>query len=754
MIHEIKLSIGGLKCQSCVVNIEHELKRFPEIRSASVNLATETAYIEYEHGAIELEQIIKAIEKLGYKVIRDKDDSGENHEHREAELEHHGHDHQQIESEKNIRALKKRFILTAIFGAPVLYLAMGMLVGLPQPPIPETAKIVIQFILSTAVIAAAFNIWASGARGYRHLRPNMDTLIFTGTLAAYVYSIVVSILIISGKNISGELYFESAALILVFISLGKYLEGVTRGKTGEAIKKLIGLQPKDAIVIRGGKEIKIPIVELRVGDIVVVKPGGKIPVDGIVVEGYSAVDEKAITGESIPVEKKKGDIVIGATVNKTGALQFRATKIGADTMLAQIIKIVEKAIASKAPIQLLADKISFYFVPAVMVIAVVAAIVWLIAGQPIPFALTIFVAVLIITCPCALGLATPTAVMMGTGLAAQNGILIKTKDALEKARGINMVIFDKTGTITKGEPAVTDIIKFKDKDILKKAASVEKKSEHPLAAAIVKKAEEEKLELLATSDFEAIVGRGARSKISNHLVLVGTRKLMQENHISVDASIEKEMAKLEGSGKTSVLVAQDKEIIGIIAIADTLKEYSKKAIKILHDLNIKTAIISGDNKKVAEAIAKEVGIDSVVAEVLPQDKASKIKKFQQQKFTVAMVGDGINDAPALAQADLGIAIGSGTDVAVETGEIVLIKDDLRDVITAIEISRYTLRKIKQNLFWAFIYNILGIPIAAGILYPFTGFLLNPAVAAIAMAFSSFSVAANSALMRTYKPRIK
>ncbi|HLD34341.1 MAG TPA: heavy metal translocating P-type ATPase, partial [Patescibacteria group bacterium] len=381
MIHEIKLNIGGLKCQSCVVNIEHELKKFPEIKSASVNLATETAYIEYEHGAIELETIVKTIERLGYKVIRDESE-GEHKDHR-SEVEHHGHDHQQIESNKNIKALKNRFILTALFGVPVLYLAMGMLIGLPQPSISEKMGVIIQFILSSAVILAAFNIWVSGARGYLHLRPNMDTLIFTGTLAAFVYSIVISILKFMGQDMAGELYFESAALILMFISLGKYLEAVTRGKTGEAIKKLIGLQPKEAIVIRKGKEVKIPIVEVRLGDIVVVKPGGKIPVDGIVVEGYSAVDEKAITGESIPVEKKKGDIVIGATVNKTGSLQFKATKIGSDTMLAQIIKIVEKAIASKAPIQLLADKVSFYFVPAVMVIATLAAIVWLIAGQPI-----------------------------------------------------------------------------------------------------------------------------------------------------------------------------------------------------------------------------------------------------------------------------------------------------------------------------------------------------------------------------------
>ncbi|MDP2864092.1 MAG: copper-translocating P-type ATPase, partial [bacterium] len=553
-----------------------------------------------------------------------------------------------------------------------------------------------------------------------------------------------------------HLYYESAALILVFISLGKYLEAVTKGKTSEAIKKLIGLQPKEATVIKDGQEIKVPISSVKVGDIILIKPGEKIPVDGTVIDGYSGVDEKAITGESMPVEKKKGDEVIGSTINKTGALKFEATRVGKDTMLAQIIKIVEEAMGSKAPIQLLADKVSFYFVPVVIIIAILALTIWLVAGQSFAFALTVFVAVLIIACPCALGLATPTAVMMGTGLAAQNGILIKSGKALETARDVNMVIFDKTGTLTKGEPSVTDVVKIKNDAnealILQIAASVEKNSEHPLAQAIVNKAKEEKVNLSEAKNFQAIPGHGVSADLENKKILFGTRKLMVDNQIN-PAVLEEKIIGLENQGKTVMILSFGGEIIGLIAVADTLKEYSKEAVEMLHRMGKKVAIITGDNERVGQAIAKEVNIDRVLAEVLPQEKSAEIKKLQQEGNVVAMVGDGINDAPALAQADLGIALGSGTDVAMETGEIVLIKDDLRDVITAIDLSNYTLDKIKQNLFWAFIYNIVGIPIAAGILYPFTGWLLNPVIAAAAMAFSSVSVVSNSLLMKRYRFKI-
>jgi len=608
------------------------------------------------------------------------------------------------------------------------------------------------------VIIVAFKLYISGLKAILRRAPNMDSLIFIGTSAAYVYSVAISLSTWLNIKTYGmkELYYEIAGFILIFILLGKYLEAITKGKTSEAIKKLIGLQPKEATIIKDDEEIKIPISEVKVGDIILVKPGEKIPVDGIVIDGYSGVDEKAITGESIPVEKSKGDEVIGATINKTGVLKFKATRVGKDTMLAQIIKIVEEAMGSKAPIQLLADKVSLYFVPTVVVIAIVSFAVWIFAGHPFPFALTAFIAVLIIACPCALGLATPTAVMMGTGLAAKNGILIKSGKALEIARDLDIVIFDKTGTLTKGEPSVTDVVKIKndvsENLVLQIAASVEKNSEHPLSEAIVKKAKEKNLALSEVEGFQAIPGYGVTADLKNKKILFGTRKLMTNNQINPNI-IEEKMIVLEDQGKTAMILAVEKDIIGIIAVADTLKDYSKEAVKMLHKMGKKVAIITGDNKRVGQAIAQQVGIDRVLAEVLPQEKSAEIKKLQSEGNIVAMVGDGINDAPALAQADLGIALGSGTDVAMETGEIVLIKDDLRDVVIAIDLSKYTLNKIKQNLFWAFFYNIVGIPVAAGILYPFTGWLLNPAIAAVAMAFSSVSVVLNALSMKFYKSKI-
>jgi len=728
------LKITGMHCASCAANIEHALKKEAGIKSANVNFAVEKLYLEYDHEQITLEKIKNLVDKLGYQI---KEEDGAEEEMSFGEHDHHG----------KARELKKRFIIALICGLPVIYMVMGGLLGLPMPMIFEKYAIPLQFALATAVILATFNIWTDGFKSLWRLHPNMDSLIFIGTATAYFYSLISSIL-----SLTRDLYYESAVFILIFISLGNYLEEVTKGKTSEAIKKLIGLQPKEATIVRGSEEIKIPISEVKVGDIILVKPGEKIPVDGIVIDGYSGVDEKAITGESIPVEKKKDDEVIGATINKTGVLKFRATRVGKDTMLAQIIKIVEEAMGSKAPIQLLADKVSFYFVPAVIVLAVLSFVVWLLLGQSFAFALTAFVAVLIIACPCALGLATPTAIMMGTGLAAQNGILIKSGKALEIARDLNIVVFDKTGTLTKGEPSLTDIVKTKDEIdenyILKIAASVEKNSEHPLAQAIVNKAKEEKIELLKVEGFQAIPGQGVSAEIEKKKILLGTGKLMNNNQIDT-AKIEEKKAVLENQGKTAMILAENNEIIGIIAVADTLKDYSKEAVKMLHRMGKKVAIITGDNKRVGQAIAEQVGIDKVLAEVLPQEKSAEIKKLQSEGNIVAMVGDGINDAPALAQADLGIALGSGTDVAMETGEIVLIKDDLRDVVTAIDLSKYTLNKIKQNLFWAFFYNVIGIPVAAGILYPFTGWLLNPMIAAAAMAFSSVSVVSNALSMKRY-----
>lgn len=749
------LKILGMHCASCALNIENALKKESGIKSANVNFASEKLYLEFDQIKISPATVKKIIKELGYQALEETFESTRHDHHKEIMAQETG-------------KLKKRFILSFVFSLPIIYMIMGEMLGLPIPKIFENYGIIIQLILASAVIAFSFNIWASGFKNLWRLTPNMDSLIFIGTAVAYFYSLVVSLLMFLKIKVEAHLYYESAALILVFISLGKYLEALTKGKTSEAIKKLIGLQPREATALRDNGEIKIPIAEVKVGDIILVKPGEKIPVDGIVIDGYSGVDEKAITGESIPVEKKKGDEVIGATINKTGVLKFKATRVGKDTTLSQIIKIVEQAMNSKTPIQLLADRVSFYFVPSVIGVAVLAFVIWLLAGQPFSFALTVFVSVLIIACPCALGLATPTAVMMGSGLAAKNGILIRSAKALEIAREIDIVIFDKTGTLTKGEPSVTDVIKVKDKIdenyILQLAASIEKNSEHPLAQAMVNKAKAKKINLLEVKNFQAIPGQGVCAELENKKILLGTRKLMFNNQIN-PAPVEEKMVALENQGKTAMILAQDKEIIGIIGVADTLKDYSKEAVAMLHKMGKKVAMITGDNERAAKVIAKQLNIDYVLAEALPSDKAKIIKKIQEGKkignwklevknsrrrLVVAMVGDGINDAPALAQADLGIALGSGTDVAMETGEIVLIKDDLRDVITAIDLSKYTLKKIKQNLFWAFIYNIVGIPVAAGILYPFTGWLLNPVIAAAAMAFSSVSVVFNALSMKRYQ----
>ena len=549
-----------------------------------------------------------------------------------------------------------------------------------------------------------------------------------------------------------ELYFESVGVIITLILLGKYLEAVSKGKTSEAIKKLMGLAPKTATVIRDGKETVIPIEEVRVGDIVLVRPGEKIPVDGEVVEGRTSVDESMLTGESIPVEKNPGDSVVGASINKNGSIKFRATKVGKDTVLAQIIKLVEDAQGSKAPIAKLADIISGYFVPAVMVIALFAGLAWYISGQSAVFSLTIFVSVLVIACPCALGLATPTAIMVGTGKGAEYGVLIKGGEALETAHKVKTIVLDKTGTITEGKPVVTDIItdgKIAPEELLRLSASAERGSEHPLGEAIVNGAKEKNLELSEAESFEAIPGQGIEVVIEGRRMLLGNKKLMDSRNIEI--TLEEESNKLAREGKTPMYVAIDNELAGIIAVADVMKPSSRKAIEILHNMGIEVVMITGDNRITAEAIARQVGIDRVLAEVLPQDKAEEIKKLQSEGKKVAMVGDGINDAPALAQADIGIAIGSGTDIAMESADIVLMRSDLMDVPTAIQLSKKTIRNIKQNLFWAFAYNTAGIPIAAGLLHIFGGPLLNPIFAAAAMAFSSVSVVTNALRLRKFKP---
>jgi len=745
MNDKVILRISGMHCTACVLNIENTLKKEKGVKSANVNFAADKAYIEYDPAETDLDSIKTIIKRIGYQA--EEETYGPDHAH-----------HQGMEKDDEIQKLKKRFILALVFGLPIIYMVMGEILHLPMPEFSITFSLIFQIVFSTAVILVCFNIWTSGFKGLLQLVPNMDSLIFIGTAAAYFYSLAIAFSYFFGIFTTFEnLYFESAVFILIFISLGEYLEALTKGRTSQAVKNLIGLQPKEALIIKNGREEKISISNIKVGDIVLVKPGGKIPVDGEIIEGYSGVDEKMITGESIPVEKNKGDQVIGATINQTGILQIRATRVGKDTMLSQIIKIVEEAIGSKAPIQVLADKISFYFVPGVIIIAFLTLFLWLGLGKNFEFALTSFVSVLIIACPCALGLATPTAVMMGTGLGAKSGILIKSNKALEMAHKVNMVIFDKTGTLTRGEPKVTDVVEiesagFKKENILKLAASIEKNSEHPLAQAIVKKTMEEKIAILDVTNFQALPGMGVSAMLQNKKIILGTRKLMIENKIDI-TNIEKRMQELEEQGRTVMILVQDKEILGLIAVADTLKEHSKDAVEALHRMGKEVAIITGDNKRVGKAIAKQLDIDRVLAEVLPQGKAAEIKKLQEEGNIVAMVGDGINDAPALAQSDLGIALGSGTDVAIETGEIILVKDDLRDVVTAIDLSGYTLKKIRQNLFWAFFYNSVSIPLAAGILYPAFGLLLNPMIAAAAMAFSSVSVVLNALSMKGYKPKL-
>lgn len=762
---KITLRISGIHCASCVVKIERALKKEEGVILANVNFALSTLAIEFNSQLIDISEIKDKIKEIGYETEEQHEHGADN-----KTMDHddsHGHDHNQNETNA-----KNKFWIALLFGSPLLIFALSDILKVSLPSILEDYSQIIQLILSTLVIFSGRNIWKNGIKELVNLNPGMDSLIFLGTVVAYFYSLFISITLLLNikTGLTEYLYYDSAAFIIIFILLGRYLETLTKSKTSEAIKKLMGLSAKEATVIKNKKEKRIPISEVKIGDVILVKPGEKIPVDGTVVEGYSGVDEKAITGESVPVEKKKGDFVIGATINKTSVLKFRAEKVGEETMLAQIIKVVEEALSGKAGYQVLADRIAYYFVPVVILIAALSFIFWLLAGQPLPFAVSTLITVLIIACPCALGLATPTAIVMGTGLAAGEGILIKDVNSLENAQKLDVVIFDKTGTLTKGEPVVTDIIpngKWKMENgetssihyplsithhrLLQIAASIEKNSEHPLAQAIVEKAKQKKIKLVKVDKFKVIPGKGVGALLEGKKIYLGTRKLLNENGIETKM-IEKKLEKLEDQGKTTVILAWEKEVLGIVAISDTLKEYAGETVSSLQSMGKEIYILTGDNKRVGSAVAREVGADSVLAEVLPQEKSAQVKKLQKNGKVVAMVGDGINDAPALAQANVGIALGSGTDIAMETGSIVLVKDDLRSVVRAIELSGYTAKKIKQNLFWAFVYNVVTIPVAAGILYPATGWLLNPSVAAAAMAFSSVSVVLNTLLMKAYKAK--
>ena len=748
-LNQTIIPISGMTCASCAKAVERSVGKLDGVQTVDVNFATEKASISYIPEKVKLSEIKEAIKKAGY-------------EPRDAENKN-AVDEDKIRKEKEVKSLWIKFIVSAVFAVPLFYIAMGQMIKEPFGPLPLPQIInpdinplnfgLIQLFLTIPIVIAGYKFYTIGTKAILSKSPNMDSLIAIGTGAALSYSLYSLYLTFNGDMMAiHNMYFESAGVIITLVLLGKFLESVAKGKTSEAIKKLMGLSPKTAIIIKDNKEIEIPIEEVEVGDVIVVKPGSKIPVDGIVVEGHTSVDESMLTGESIPVEKSVGSHVVGASINKNGTIKFKAEKVGSDTAISQIIKLVEDAQGYKAPIAKLADVISGYFVPIVFAIAVIVSIAWFISGKDIEFALSIFIAVLVIACPCALGLATPTAIMVGTGKGAENGILIKGGEALESTHKINTIVFDKTGTITEGKPVVTDIITDGDinkDELLKIAASAEKGSEHPLGEAIVKEGEKKNLGLYNIDKFVAIPGHGIEVEIESKGILLGNKKLMQDRKIAL-RKLEEISDKLAAEGKTPMYIAINNKIAGIIAVADIVKESSAKAIMKLHDMGIEVAMITGDNKKTADAIARQVGIDKVLAEVLPQDKSSEVKKLQSEGRFVAMVGDGINDAPALAQADIGMAIGSGTDVDMESADIVLMKSDLMDVPTAIKLSRSTMRNIKENLFWAFAYNVIGIPIAAGVLYLFGGPLLNPVIAALAMAFSSTSVLLNALRLKRFK----
>ncbi|MBI5750310.1 MAG: copper-translocating P-type ATPase [Nitrospinae bacterium] len=750
------LPIGGMSCASCAARIERNLKKLNGVTDATVNFGTEKASVEYSPSIVDLPAIKKTIVDTGYTVIEveEKNLLDIDRERREGEL----------------RVLKNEVIESASLSIFIMIGSMQMFIPY-FPSIPHSTMNSILFILTTFVQFKCGSRFYTGAwAALKHLSADMNVLVAVGTSIAYLYSAFVTFFPSVFPDGESEVYYDTAAVIITLILLGRYLEQRAKGRTSEAIKKLMGLKAKSAKVIRNGGEIEVSVEDLIVGDIVVVRPGEKIPVDGEIIEGTGAVDESMLTGESMPVDKKIGDTIIGATINRDGFIKFKTIRIGKDTLLSQIIKTVEEAQGSKAPIQRLADKVAGIFVPTVIGIAVATFFIWYLSGQPFTMAMLAFVGVLIIACPCALGLATPTAIIVGTGKGAENGILIKGGESLETAHKIDTIVFDKTGTLTAGKPSVTDIITNKgqgargkgqeidSEELLRLAASAEAGSEHPYGLAIVTKAQEKEIKPYDIEEFKVFPGHGIKAKIKGMTILMGNEKKMSEEGINLNGFKEKPAPldfkkvadELSSHGKTPMYVAINNEMAGIIAVADTLKKDSIEAIRELQDMGLEVIMITGDNKRTAEAIAREAGIKRVLAEVLPQDKAEEVKRLQKEGKVVAMVGDGINDAPSLAQADVGIAIGAGTDIAIESSDITLIRNDMRGVSTAIRLSRQTMKTIKQNLFWAFFYNVIGIPIAAGILYPFYGILLKPIFAAAAMAFSSVSVVTNSLRLKRFE----
>ncbi len=722
---KVELPITGMTCANCARTIERALRKLDGVLEVNVNLASEKASVEYIPSLVSLEALKSAVEDAGYGVIELGEEIG-------------AEDVEARAREQEIKRQRRLLIIGLIFTVPTFLLSMGTDLGF----LPDFAlrKYILLLLATPVQFYVGWQFYRGTYKSLKQWSAGMDTLIAMGSSAAYFYSLAATFFI------EGHVYYETAAMIITLIVLGKYLEARAKGRTSEAIKRLMGLRARTARVIRDGEEVDLPVEAVQVGDLIIVRPGEKIPVDGVVAEGRSAIDESMITGESLPVAKEIGDEVIGATINKTGSFKFQATKVGKDTVLAQIIRLVEEAQGSKAPVQRLADRVAGVFVPAVISIAFLTFLAWFfLGGAGLDRALINMVAVLVIACPCALGLATPTAVMVGTGKGAERGILIKSGESLERAGSLDTVVLDKTGTITQGEPKVTDVVTnggLAEEEVLRLAASAERGSEHPLGEAIVEAAQARGLSLEEAQEFEALAGQGIRVSLNGQKILLGNRRLMQENRINL-RQVNDEVERLQLEGKTTMILALDSKVEGIIAVADTVKEGSEEAIARLHAMGLEVVMISGDNQRTAQAIADQVGIDRVLAEVLPEDKAQEVKNLQEEGHVVAMVGDGINDAPALAQADIGIAIGTGTDVAMEVGDIVLMRGDLRSVPEAILLSRKTMRTIKGNLFWAFAYNTAGIPIAAaGILLPW--------MAAAAMAFSSIFVVSNSLRLRRVK----
>ena len=735
---EYKLS--GMTCAACAMTIEMAVKELPTVEEATVNLATEKLTVFPKEGFAS-EQVLETVKEAGYQAVE------------KGEQKQSDYAKQVAEKEETVRKMARQIWFAAGATVPLLYISMGSMIGLPLPSFlghmtHPIACVLVQFFLTLPAIWVGRGFYVRGFRNLAKRHPNMDSLIAVGTSAAFLYSLYSVVQVLLGHHtFVHQLYFESVGVIITLVLLGKYLEANAKGRTSQAIQSLMSLVPNQATVIRYGEVVTIDTEDIKVGDIVRIKPGERMPVDGVVISGQTYVDESMMTGESVPVEKNVGDVITSATMNQTGSIDYEATKVGSDTTLAQIVHLVEEAQGSKAPIAAMADKISLYFVPIVLGLAVLAALLWyFLAGESLQFSLSIFIAVLVIACPCALGLATPTAIMVGTGKGAENGVLIKSGQALEAAHLVDVVVLDKTGTITEGKPSLTDVLTFSDvtrEKLLHLLASSEQHSEHPLAVAILEAAQSEAISLAPVMDFQAISGKGIAAYVEAQEVLIGNESLMRQYQVELGEHISDQ-------GKTAMFVSVDKKLVGITAVADPIKKNSREAIAELQKMGLEVVMLTGDREETAQAIAREAGVDQVIAGVFPDGKADVVKNLQAQGKKVAMVGDGINDAPALVQAEVGIAIGSGTDVAIDSADIVLMHSDLLDVVTAIRLSQATIKNIKENLFWAFAYNTLGIPIAMGLLYVFGGPLLNPMLAGLAMSFSSVSVVTNALRLRRFK----